>query len=242
MDTELLTQKLVSWIKEKVLDAGCQGVVLGMSGGLDSSVLAALCQRAFPQKTLGVIMPCHSQPEDKAHAEEVASQFSIPTITVILDNIYNSLLQTLPDYKADPTFRQLAQANLKVRLRMTTLYYTANQLQYMVAGSGNRSEITVGYFTKYGDGGVDIMPLGNLVKGEVKELARYLEIPRAIIDKPPSAGLWEGQTDEADMGLSYESLDRYILEGDAPAEVKTKIDAMIAASNHKRSMPPIAEF
>ena len=242
MDTELQARKLVSWIKDKVTAAGCRGVVLGMSGGLDSSVLAVLCQRAFPQNTLGVIMPCHSIDEDKAHAEEVASQFSIPTITVILDNIYNSLLQTLPDYKADPTFRQLAQANLKVRLRMTTLYYTANQLQYMVAGSGNRSEITVGYFTKYGDGGVDIMPLGNLVKGEVKELARYLEIPRAIIDKPPSAGLWEGQTDEADMGLSYESLDRYILEGDAPAEVKTKIDAMIAASNHKRSMPPIAEF
>jgi len=242
MDTESLTQKLVSWIKEKVLDAGCQGVVLGMSGGLDSSVLAVLCQQAFPQKTLGVIMPCHSQPEDKAHAEEVASRFSIPTITVVLDNIYNSLLQTLPDYKADPAFRQLAQANLKVRLRMLTLYHTANQLKYMVPGSSNRSEIAIGYFTKHGDGGVDIMPLGNLVKEQVRELARFLKIPQSIIDKPPSAGLWEGQTDEDEMGLSYEALDRYLLDGDASDELRGKIEAMIAASAHKRTMPPIANF
>jgi len=125
---------------------------------------------------------------------------------------------------------------------MVTLYYISNQLKYMVAGSGNRSEITVGYFTKHGDSGVDIMPLGNLVKGEVRELARYLEIPREIIDKPPSAGLWEGQTDEAEMGFSYEDLDRYILTGDAPQELKRKIEAMKAAAAHKSAMPPIAEF
>ena len=242
MDAEKRAQKLMSWIKDKVTAAGCRGVVLGMSGGLDSSVLAVLCQRAFPQNTLGVIMPCHSIDEDKTHAEALASRFSIQTTEVVLDSAFDALLQVLPDYEPNSSLGQLSRANLKARLRMMTLYYTANQLQYMVAGSGNRSEITVGYFTKYGDGGVDIMPLGNLVKGEVKELARYLKIPRAIIDKPPSAGLWEGQTDETDMGLSYESLDRYILESDAPAEVKTKIDAMIAASNHKRAMPPIAEF
>jgi NAD+ synthase len=242
MDRELLSQKLVSWIKEKVLAAGCQGVVLGMSGGLDSSVLAVLCQRAFPQNTLGVIMPCHSHQEDKAHAEAVASQFSIPTKTVVLDNIHDALLQTLPDYKADTRFSQLAKANLKVRLRMLTLYYIANQLQYMVVGSSNRIEIAIGYFAKYGDGGVDIMPLGSLVKGQVRELARFLGIPQQIIDKPPSAGLWEGQTDEGEIGLSYEILDHYILTGDAPDEIKGKIEAMITASNHKRSMPPIANF
>jgi NAD+ synthase len=242
MDTELLAQKLVSWIEEKVLDAGCQGVVLGLSGGLDSSVLAVLCQRAFPQNTLGVIMPCNSQQEDKAHAEEVASQFAIPTVTVILDNIFHSLLQALPDYKADTKLSQLAGANLKARLRMLTLYYIANQRKYMVAGSSNRSEIAIGYFTKYGDGGVDIMPLGNLAKGQVRELARFLEIPQSIIDKPPSAGLWEGQTDEGEIGLSYESLDRYILNGDASDELRSRIEAMIAASNHKRTMPLVAKF
>ena len=242
MNTELLAEKLVSWIREEVLAAGCKGVVLGMSGGLDSSVLAVLCHRAFPKNTLGVIMPCDNCQEDKAHAEEVASKFAIPTTEVLLDNIFNALLQTLPDYKPDPTPGQLSQANLKARLRMLTLYYIANQLKYMVAGAGNRSELAVGYFTKYGDGGVDILPLGNLVKEQVRELARFLEIPQIIIDKPPSAGLWEGQTDEGEMGFSYESLDRYLLNGDASDELRNKIEAMIAASNHKRSMPPIAHF
>ncbi len=242
MDTELLAQKLVSWIKDKVLAAGCQGVVLGLSGGLDSSVLAVLCHRAFPQNTLGVIMPCRSSQEDMEHAQAVVGQFSIPTRTVVLDSIFDALLQTLPDNKADPALSQLAQANLKARLRMVTLYYIANQLKCMVAGASNRSELTVGYFTKYGDGGVDILPLGNLVKGEVRELARFLGIPQAIIDKPPSAGLWEGQTDEGEMGFSYEALDRYLLNGDASDELKSKIEAMIAASDHKRTMPSIAEL
>lgn len=242
MDTELLAQKLVSWIEAKVLAAGCQGVVLGMSGGLDSSVLAVLCHRAFPQNTLGVIMPCRSHQEDKTHAEEVASKFAIPTTEVVLDSIFSALLQALPDYKADPALSQLAQSNLKARLRMLTLYYIASQHKYMVVGSSNRSELTIGYFAKYGDGGVDIMPLGNLVKRQVRELARFLGITQAIIDKPPSAGLWEGQTDEGEIGFSYEVLDRYILNGDAPDELRSKIEAMIAASNHKRSMPPIAEL
>ena len=242
MDTEQRARKLVAWIKEKVQAAGCRGVVLGMSGGLDSSVLAVLCRRAFPQNTLGVIMPCHSVDTDKAHAGIVAGKFNIPAMEVILDGAYDTLTGILPDYQPDPATGQLARANLKARLRMVTLYYISNQLKYMVAGSGNRSEITVGYFTKHGDSGVDIMPLGNLVKGEVRELARYLEIPREIIDKPPSAGLWEGQTDEAEMGFSYEDLDRYMLTGDAPQELKRKIEAMKAAAAHKSAMPPIAEF
>lgn len=242
MDAERQAQKLVAWLQEKVLAAGCRGVVLGMSGGLDSSVVAVLCRRAFPQSTLGVIMPCHSRGEDKAQALEVANQFDIPTREVVLDGAFDTLLQTLPDESVDPITRRLAKANLKARLRMVGLYYIAGQLNYLVAGSSNRSEITIGYFTKYGDGGVDIMPLGNLVKGEVNELARYLEIPQEIIDKTPSAGLWEGQTDEAEMGLSYETLDRYILEGEAPEELKKQIEAMITTSQHKRLMPPMAHF
>jgi len=242
MNSEQLAEKLVLWIKDKVLAAGCKGVVVGMSGGLDSSVLAVLCQRAFPQNTLGVIILCYSQPEDKAHAQAVASKFSIPTIEVVLDDIFSALLQTLPDCKADPALTHLAQANLKVRLRMLTLYHITNQLGYMVAGSSNRSEISVGYFTKYGDGGVDIMPLGNLVKAQVRELARFLGIPQPIIDKPPSAGLWEGQTDEGEMGLSYAELDRYLLTGEASDKVREKIESMIATSAHKRSLPPIASL
>ena len=240
MDAEQPAEKLVLWIRDKVLGAGCEGVVVGMSGGLDSSVLAVLCHRAFPRSTLGVVMPCYSSQEDVEHAQAVASQFSIPTKTLVLDPVFDTLLRTLSGDKGDPTITRLAEGNLKARLRMLTLYYFANQLRYMVAGSSNRSELSVGYFTKYGDGGVDIMPLGNLVKGQVRQLANFLNIPRPIIEKPPSAGLWQGQTDEAELGLSYEELDGYLVTGDAPDELREKIESMIAASNHKRLPPPVA--
>jgi len=138
MNAERLAEKLVQWIKDKVLAGGCKGVVVGISGGLDSSVLAVLCQRAFPESTLGVVMPCYSCQEDSEHARAVASKFSIPTINVVLDDIYDALFKKLPDYKGDTAVSHVAQANLKVRLRMLTLYYIANQRRYMVAGSGNR--------------------------------------------------------------------------------------------------------
>ena len=242
MDVEPLAGKLVSWIKDKVLTAQCKGVVLGMSGGIDSSVLAVLCKRAFPESTLGVIMPCHSSHEDEEHARAVARKFSITTRAVVLDSAFDGLLRVLPDDPVDPALTRLAEANLKARLRMLTLYYLANRLKYVVAGASNRSELSVGYFTKYGDSGVDILPLGNLVKREIRELASFLGIPQDIINKPPSAGLWPGQTDENEMGLSYEELDHYLTTGKAPDELRDKIESMIAASEHKRLPPPIASF
>ncbi|MFC1981341.1 NAD(+) synthase [Chloroflexota bacterium] len=242
MNTEQLADKLVLWIRERVHAAGCKGAVVGMSGGIDSAVLAVLCQLAFSQNMLGVIIPCYSSPEDKAHAQLVAGKFSITTAEVVLDNIFTALLQTLPDYKVVPSDSRLAQANLKARLRMVTLYNIANQLKYVVAGSGNRSELAIGYFTKYGDGGVDIMPLGNLVKKQVRDLAEFLGVPQPIIDKPPTAGLWDGQTDESEMGFSYDELDNYLLTGEASGELREKIEAMTAASDHKRSLPPMAKF
>lgn len=242
MNIEQLADKLISWIREQVSFSGYKGVVLGMSGGLDSSVGAVLCHRAFPQSTLGILMPCYSCQEDAEHAQAVAIKFSIPTQTVVLDSVLDALLKALPRNEVDPNVSRQAEANLKARLRMLTLYYFANRLNYMVAGSSNRSELSVGYFTKYGDGGVDILPLGNLVKGQVKELAGFLGIPQQIIDKPPSAGLWEGQTDEGELGLSYEELDRYLLTSEASSELKGKIDSKIAAAKHKRQPPPIATF
>jgi NAD+ synthase len=242
MDAEQLTRQLTAWIKEKVSEAGCNGVTLGMSGGIDSSVLAVICQRAFPKNTLGIIMPCYSDPQDKSHAEELAEKFGIQTRDVILDGAFDTLLEALPAYNPNPEISRAARANLKARLRMITLYYTAQKLNYLVAGSSNRCEITIGYFSKHGDGGVDIMPLGNLVKGNIRELAVYLDIPRVIIDKPPSAGLWAGQTDEEEIGLSYDILDSYILTGEAPEDAKSRIETMIAASKHKRSLPPVAVF
>jgi len=242
MDVAQLAEKLVLWIREQVAAAKRKGVVVGMSGGIDSSVLAVLCHRAFPQSMVGVIMPCFSKEEDKAHALLVTKKFSIPTTEVILDDILNCLRKALPRYEVETTTDLVAQANLKSRLRMVTLYYVANQLQYLVVGSSNRSELEVGYFTKYGDGGVDIMPLGNLVKGQVRELAKFLGIPKPILDKPPSAGLWAGQTSEEELGFKYEEVDRYLLGSELAADVKRKIEAKIAANKHKRSLPPVLDF
>lgn len=236
-----LAEKLVSWIKEQVSLSGCRGVVLGMSGGIDSSVLAVLCKQAFPESTLGLILPCHSLEEDMEHGRMVADQFSIPTRLVDLTPLYDILLKSLPD-TGSPLTRRGAEGNLKARLRMLTLYYFANRLGYLVAGSSNRDELAVGYFTKYGDGGVDMMPLGNLVKAEVRGLACFLGIPRAIVQKPPSAGLWPGQTDEGDMGITYEELDCYLLAGEAPPPVRARIERMVAVSAHKRQLPPIPTF
>jgi NAD+ synthase len=242
MELEQLAERLVSWIKDRVLATGGKGVVLGLSGGVDSSVLAVLCHRAFPQNTLAVLMPCHSSQEYMAHAQMVANKFSIPTRTVVLDSVFDGLLKVLPEEKADPDVRRLAQANIKARLRMLTLYYFANRLKYLVVGAANRDELSIGYFTKYGDGGVDIQPLGNLLKGELKELARFLGVPEPIINKPPSADLWEGQTDEGELGFGYDELDRYLASGEASAEIKKRIESMTRASEHKRQPPPIASF
>jgi len=242
MNAERTVEKLVSWITDTVSASGCKGVVIGMSGGIDSSVGAVLCHRAFPQSILGIIMPCYSHQEDEEHAMAVASKFSIPTRTVVLDTAFDILCKVLPDDDVEPGVILLAKANLKVRLRMLTLYYFANQLGYMVTGSSNKSELSIGYFTKYGDSGVDILPLGNLVKGQIRELAGSLGIPQQIINKSPSAGLWEGQTDEAELGFSYEELDRYLTTGDAPSELKKQIESMITAANHKRQPPPMTPF
>jgi NAD+ synthase len=242
MNWQQLAEKLVLWIRDRVVAAGGKGVVVGLSGGLDSSVVAVLCHHAFPRNMLAVIMPCHSNEEDIEHARAVADQFSIPAKTLALDSAYDTLLKVLPDDKVSAEVSRLAKANLKARLRMLTLYYFANKLKYMVVGAGNRDELALGYFTKYGDGGVDIQPLGNMLKGEVRELARFLGIPQPIINKPPSAGLWEGQTDEGELGFSYDELDRYLASGEASAELKKRIESMIAASEHKRQPPPTANF
>jgi NAD+ synthase len=124
---------------------------------------------------------------------------------------------------------------------MTTLYFVANTLNYLVAGTGNRSELSIGYFTKYGDGGVDMLPIGRLVKSEVRALAQELGVPREIIEKPPSAGLWAGQTDEGEMGFGYADLDRYLNDGrqSIPAALASTIERLAQASQHKRAMPPM---
>ncbi|MEW5762283.1 MAG: NAD(+) synthase [Bacillota bacterium] len=237
-----LADRLVTWLRERVAAAGCEGLVLGLSGGIDSAVCAGLCKRACPDSILGVIMPCFSNPQDAAHAQMVADCFAIPTVTVVLDDVFELLVRKLCAKEYDPYEPCLPVANIKPRLRMTTLYYFANERNALVVGTGNRSEIMVGYYTKYGDGGADLLPIGNLVKGQVKELARHLGVPREIIDKPPSAGLWLGQDDEEELGVTYEELDRYLLTGQLPAGKEKIIKDLIDRSQHKREMPLIPPF
>ncbi len=237
---EQLAAHLTEWIAAEVETSGGSGAVFGLSGGIDSAVVAALAKRAFPHHTLGVIMPCHSDPADAEDAAVVAHHFDVPATTVDLAPIYDRFVEMLGCCSTDLPESRLATANLKPRLRMTALYAFANQLDYRVLGTGNRSELAVGYFTKWGDGGADLLPLGSLVKGEVRDLARHLGVPERIVTKPPSAGLWADQTDEAEMGLTYEELDAYLLTRTASPAVKAKVDAMNAASEHKRTLPRIA--
>ena len=199
---------------------------------------------------IGVIMPAHSDPQDAADARLVAEHFRIATATVDLSGPYDALLDEsqraiaglpAPAVAVSDGAHRMALANIKPRLRMTTLYFVANRLNYLVAGTGNRSEIAIGYYTKYGDGGVDVLPLASLVKSQVRALARQLGVPARVIDKAPSAGLWLGQTDEGEMGFTYGELERYLNEGQgglAPALV-SKIERLVHASDHKR-YPPVA--
>ena len=230
--------EITAWLRKKVRAAGAKGLVVGLSGGVDSACTAALAQRAMGDEVLGVLMACGSSSEDAKYAHLVADTFGIRTITVDLAAAYDALLRVLPP--AD----ELAAANIKPRLRMVVLYYLAAANHYLVAGTGNKSELMVGYFTKYGDGGVDLEPMGDLYKWQVRDLARTLGVPRPIIERAPSAGLWPGQTDEGEMGLTYDVLDdtlAMIESGrteEADPEVLERVRRMIAKSEHKRSVPP----
>jgi NAD+ synthase len=242
--------RIAAWLRDRCEDAHARGFVFGLSGGVDSALVARLCQMAAPQRVLGVLLPCYSHPQDDEDARLVAATFGIPVARADLSGTFDALSESLHHaIKGLPTHvnvvdikQQLPEANIKPRLRMTSLYFIANSLNYIVAGTGNRSEITLGYYTKYGDGGVDVLPIGALLKSEVRALARELGVPAQVIDKAPSAGLWMGQTDEAEMGFTYDTLEAYLNHGPSavPAEVAKRIEQLRAASEHKRALPPIA--
>jgi len=239
---ENLSKRLSNWIVSKVIEAKAQGVVFGLSGGIDSAVVGILCKKVYDKNTLALIMPCQSTDQDIKDALEITNRFEITYKIIDLSEIYNSFVSLLNN-KKEKTSINLFEANIKSRLRMITLYYFANKLNYLVVGTGNKSELAVGYFTKYGDGGVDILPLGSLLKSQVKELAEYLEAPQAIIQKPPSGGLWEGQTDEGEMGISYHQLDEYLKTGQLKNQkIEEKIKNKILLNEHKRNTPAIPEF
>lgn len=241
MDMEKLCREICAWLKEQVYASGGKGGVFGLSGGIDSAVVGVLCQKTFHDQCLALVMPCHSAAEDMEHALIVARQFQIPYRVIGLDAVFDQFLRALAvEQGADKKDKKdLSLANIKPRLRMNALYYFASQHSFRVIGTGNKSEISVGYFTKYGDGGVDFEPIGDLLKEEVYELARYLQIPQPILQKKPSGGLWEGQDDETEMGITYAELDCYLKGGTVDGAVAQKIGMRRKCSLHKQEMPPV---
>jgi NAD+ synthase len=234
-----LSKQISNWIKQQVKKAAKKGVVVGLSGGIDSALTAVLAKKALGDYVLGLILPCASNPRDEKMTRKLAKKFDIKLKKIDLTDIYKRF------EKVYPNAGYLAKANLKPRLRMVALYYLANSLDYLVAGTGNKSELMIGYFTKYGDGGCDILPLGDLLKTEVRKLARELEIPDEIIKRAPTAGLWDGQTDEGEIGMSYTDLDRCLRAiemkrlGEVKEEVLMRTRLLIRNSRHKRNAIPI---
>lgn len=238
MTSELLT-KLSDWLRDEVASGGGKGVVLGISGGIDSAVASYICREAFPDDFLGLVIPCYSNKTDTDDAKYLAKKMGIKHETVDIDNVYSEFLVSLSHMRDD---RDISLANIKPRLRMSVLYYYANRLGYFVVGAANKSELTLGYFTKHGDGGCDILPIGNLTKRSVYALARSLKVPQRIFNKPPSAGLWRGQTDEGELGVSYQEIDNYLEGKTVSLDVKKKIEDMIRSTEHKRRMPKVPDF
>lgn len=231
---------VVEWLREQVKNSGTKGIVVGLSGGIDSSVVGFLIKKAFPEDSLGVILPCKSHDKDAEDGRALAEAADLRHFTINLTETHDILLKELSDSleELETVNHQLTDANLRARLRMTTLYGVANNMNYLVAGTDNAAELLTGYFTKYGDGGVDILPLANLTKSEVYDWARYFGVPASIINRPPSAGLWEGQTDEDEMGTTYNMIDAYIRGEAIPDKDREIIERLNKRSEHKRKMPP----
>ncbi|MEM4258435.1 MAG: NAD+ synthase [Candidatus Thermoplasmatota archaeon] len=252
INPEEVSTILQEFIKTYVHTSGYDDVVLGLSGGIDSSVVAVLCTKALGRNHVhGVFMPDETTPpQDRKDLELLIQTVGISCTEINITPILQSIMKVYPQ-----KINQLTLANIKTRIRMVLLFTFANEKRSLVCGTSNKSEFLIGYFTKYGDGGVDLQPLGDLYKTQVFHLAQYLNIPEQFLSKPPSAGLWAGQTDEKEIGLSYQILDK-ILYG-----LELKIDDAIIqkeagvqqkdidyvknrwkTSQHKRRMPLIPKI
>lgn len=246
------TTVICMFLKDHVRRAGAKGLVVGMSGGIDSAVTAALAIRAVgTQRVLGVRMPApDSDPADAEHGTLLCEHLGLEAIERGIGPIVAGLEQAL-ETKPDA----YVHGNAKARARMMFLYAEAQSRGYLVCGTGNKSELLIGYFTKYGDGGVDLEPIGDLYKTQVQALARHLGLPDWLLERPPSAGLHPGQTDEEDLGMTYAELDAALkaielntpsdqIAGRAgiPPDKAASVEAMVRRSEHKRHAPLVPKI
>ncbi len=244
-----IKDKLAAFIRTRVEASGARGAVIGLSGGIDSALTAYLAVAALgSENVLGLLLPEKgvTSGKDIDDAMEVVELLGIEHQVIDIARVFHSFSSIIPDFDNS---NLIANGNLKARTRMCILYYHANLMHRMVIGTGNRTELLLGYFTKYGDGGVDIEPIGGLYKTQVRGLARFMKVPSQIIDKIPTAGLWPGQTDEGELGVTYEEADRILsMLIDEKKEVTDvrklfppghmdRLVALLRANEHKR-MPP----
>lgn len=255
MDFEIVQNRIIDFIRNETRKAGSKGAVIGISGGIDSALTATLTVKALGEdNVLGIHMPESglTPAADSKDAKVLADWLGIEFRTIDISGIISAYMASVPESESAD---RLSRGNLKARIRMSLLYFHANQMNRIVMGTGNKTEILLGYFTKYGDGGVDLEPIGGLYKTEVWELSRRLGVPEALINKKPSAGLWEGQTDEAELGISYINVDKVLrmLEEKESSETimktlnisKEQLDSVtirIERSEHKRKAAPIPEI
>ncbi|WP_215739590.1 NAD(+) synthase [Mesomycoplasma hyorhinis] len=224
---------LVNWIKNQVKKANKSGVIVGISGGIDSALVAVLAKKAFPNDSLGLVMKIKDMSKDLQDISKLVKKFDIQTREINLSNIYENFVDTL---KLED---KMSLANLQPRLRMSTLYAIAQEKNYLVLGTDNLVEMYIGYFTKYGDGGVDILPIVNLSKTQVYNLAKELGINEEILNKAPSAGLWENQKDEDEMKFSYKDFDQFLQDkSKLKKSVVDRIEYLHEISQHKRNKIP----
>ncbi|MGM0399467.1 MAG: NAD+ synthase [Halobacteriota archaeon] len=259
-------RSLEAFVRGLVDDADATGVVVNLSGGIDSSVTASLAVESLgSDQVTGLVLPATPTPTtDVDDALHLAEELVIDYRVVDLQPIVERFMALLQDREGNgraagtgadsvtATDRRAAVGNLAARARMAVAYFEANVTERLVLGTGNRTELELGYFTKYGDGGVDALPIGNLYKTQVRDLATVLDVPTHIVEKPPTAGLWEGQTDEAELGATYPVidavlhglLDRALPVGDVADELdleETEVDriaTLVDGAEHKRRMPP----
>ncbi len=221
---------IVEWIKKYLKQSNKKGIVFGVSGGIDSALIAAMASKYFSNNHVALTMNIENSKQDIEDAKLVIKHFNLNHKDIKLEKTFNELVKACDSPNS-------CKGNIKSRLRMISLYSIAQELDYLVVGTSNYDELMIGYFTKYGDSGSDILPLVNLVKKDIIELAKQMGVPDQIINKKPTAGLYEGQTDEAEIGVSYQELDEYFLNNKATKENKEKIEKLIKVSEHKRNLP-----